>query len=357
MKMISKTSTNLISCFLLSVMVLNGQNEQRSSAAPEIKTFALDPDLKGAVGKSVNLFSGDVNLPVNLVSLPGPNGLGVNVTAVYNSNIQNHVDTWNVEAPTGILGLGWSLDYPKIVRDHKNTGTRHDDDFYLLAGGSSTPLLRTGTSTNGQIYYYQVKNDPNLEIRYYQEDANGDMGYWEVFTGNGITQVFGNTNDSKQVGVRWGNWMGSSVKAAEQKITQSSGPGEGEILRVVTLTYTITYFQQNMTNVWNLSSIVDQWNNRLFYRYKNIKERVGMDELQVGTVTENYYQNIGPPVVIEDLTTVFVSASHTKACYLKKIEDVYGRTIEFNYAQKVYNDSIREYQDPRKICPPAPQKR
>ncbi len=312
MRIISKTFTNFITCFLLSAMVLNGQDDDfvaplklpesssrdddgsSPSAAPNIKTFALDPNLKGAVGNSVNLFSGDVNLPVNLVSLPGLNGLGVNVTAVYNSNIQNQVDTWNLTAPTGVLGLGWSLDYPKIVRNHKNTGTRHDDEFYLLAGGSSTPLLRTGTSTNGQTYYYRVKNDPNLEIRYYQEDAddtNGDMGYWEVLTGNGITQVFGNTDDSKQLGIRWKNWIGSSIIATNQ-----------------------TQF----AIVWNLSSMRDDWGNAINYDYENVTNTIG-----AGANAKEY----------------------TEASYLGEIRDVYNRKVVFNYGEKSADE---EYQDPHK---------
>ena len=35
------------------------------------------------------------------------------------------------------------MDYDKIVVDHKNTGTIHDDDFYLISGGSSNELIMT----------------------------------------------------------------------------------------------------------------------------------------------------------------------------------------------------------------------
>jgi hypothetical protein len=92
------------------------------TVAPTVKTFALEPDITGAASNSVNLFTGDVALPLNLVSLPGQNGLDVNVSISYSSNVQDIVDTWNLEAPAGILGLGWSMDIPKIVADHKQTG-------------------------------------------------------------------------------------------------------------------------------------------------------------------------------------------------------------------------------------------
>jgi hypothetical protein len=72
--------------------------ESESTTAPKINTFSLTPDARGALGNSVNLFTGDVNLPLNLVTLPGRNGLDVGVNIAYSSNIQNQVDTWNVEA-------------------------------------------------------------------------------------------------------------------------------------------------------------------------------------------------------------------------------------------------------------------
>ncbi|MCP4625763.1 MAG: hypothetical protein GY850_19935, partial [bacterium] len=54
---------------------------------------------------------GDVNLPLHLVSLAGPHGLNVSLSAYYGSNLGRQVSTWNREAPTGIMGLGWSLPF------------------------------------------------------------------------------------------------------------------------------------------------------------------------------------------------------------------------------------------------------
>ena len=89
------------------------------------------------------MFTGDVSLPINLLSIQGRGGLAAGVTASYSSNIQHQRDIWALEAPTSILGLGWSMDYDKIVVDHKNTGTIHDDDFYLISWGSSNELIMT----------------------------------------------------------------------------------------------------------------------------------------------------------------------------------------------------------------------
>ena len=137
-----------------------GQNQEKPSAAPRVNTFATSADAAGAAANSVNLFTGDVALPFNLISLPGHNGLDVNVSISYSSNVQNQVNMWNLEAPAGILGLGWNIDIPKIIADHKQTGTREDDDYYLMEGGASNHLIRTtsGTDASGSFYLYEAKN-------------------------------------------------------------------------------------------------------------------------------------------------------------------------------------------------------
>src|SRR5690349_18430640 len=93
--------------------------QEGSNAAPAVKTFALQSDVTGAAASSVNLFTGNVVFPLNLVSIPGHNGLDVSVSLSYNSNVQEQANTWNRETPAGITGLGWSMDVPKIVADYK----------------------------------------------------------------------------------------------------------------------------------------------------------------------------------------------------------------------------------------------
>jgi len=66
---------------------------------------------------TVNLSTGSVSFPITLASLPGRNGLDFNLSLQYSSaGIRETVDTWTREAPTGILGLGWSFTQEKIVR-------------------------------------------------------------------------------------------------------------------------------------------------------------------------------------------------------------------------------------------------
>ncbi len=257
---------------------------------PKINTFALNPDNLGAIGNSVNLFTGDVALPLNLVSLPGRNGLDVSVTISCNGNIQSVADIRNLEAPTGILGLGWSMDYEKIVVDHKGTGSRNDDDFYLVAGGVSNLLVRTGSASA-----YETKNYQFWKISY--DDL---IERWVITRENGITYVYGDNNSNRntvQWGVKWGNWIGSS--------SDTTG-------------------QQQFALAWNLSEIYDAWGNRITFEYENVNRYV-----RSSTGGKQY----------------------TEASYLKKITDVLGRTVVFNHGAKygALNPDAGgkvEYQDP-----------
>lgn len=178
-----KTIQKLAYALLITLLICSasfGQSE-RSTKAPEVQSFSLNPDLKGIGENSVNLYSGDVNLPVPLVSLPGRGGLDVNVTMSYNSNIQHIEDAWNLDAPTSILGLGWSMNYDRIVVDHKQTGNRHDDEFYLISGGTSNRLIQTGYDpSNSAIKTYETKNYQFWKIRYIPYDER-----WEIIKEDG----------------------------------------------------------------------------------------------------------------------------------------------------------------------------
>jgi hypothetical protein len=180
-----------------------------SSVSPAIRTFALNYDNIGAIDNSVNLFTGDVNLPINLISLAD-----VNVSITYSSNIQNIVDRWCFDAPTGILGLGWSMDYDKIIVDHKGTGTREDDECYLISGGSSNLLVRIGNETDNPKQY-STKSYLFWKIYYYTTDEK-----WEIIKEDGKKYIFGDKNSGRntvQWGVKWGNWIGNSANISGQQ--------------------------------------------------------------------------------------------------------------------------------------------
>lgn len=285
-----KTKTHIISLIILFVVGVSSfaQDQEESTYAPQIKTFANSPDLLGTLSNSVNLFSGQVNLPLNLVSLPGRNGLDVNVSIFYNSNVDKVVSTWNLEAPTGVLGLGWALNIPQIIADNKQTGTREDDEFYFVENGTSNKLICT--EINGNTWTFEGTIYSPWKISYSITDEK-----WTIIREDGTKYIYGDANSNRQTVqyvVRWGNWIGS---------TSESG---GEL----------------QAFIWNLSEISDIWGETICFHYES-----------------------------KDTMVISNNVEYTEASYLKKIVDIFQREIEFYYSEKEtteYQDPHTEQSEP-----------
>ncbi len=258
------------------------------------KNFETKRDIIGAAGNSVNLVSGNINLPVTLVALDGKNGLNINVSIQYNSaGIEKLADTWNSESPTGILGLGWSMDIPKIIADNKQTGAKEDDEYYLIEGGQTVKLIRKGNDpSNSAIKTYDIKNGGNWKISY-----NPSYELWEIIKEDGTKYQYGGANfgeNAVQWIVRWGNWIGSSVKTYND-----SGS---------------FFIQQQQAVAWNLSGILNTSQDQIVFEYDPVEQYVGR----------------------------ISGLKHTEATYLKKIRDTFGRTVQFFYNEKLAD----EYTEP-----------
>src|SRR5262245_49238950 len=97
--------------------------------------------------QGISLLTGKVTLPLNLVTAPGQNGLDIEISIFYDSsNVSKQVKTWNNDAPTGVLGLGWSLPQMLIMRDTHGTGATADDSYYLIHNGADR-LIQIGASS------------------------------------------------------------------------------------------------------------------------------------------------------------------------------------------------------------------
>ncbi len=267
--------------------------QDEATAAPAVKTFALESDIMGAASNSVNLFTGNVTFPVNLIALPGHNNLNASVSMSYNSSVRQQAGTWNRESATGITGLGWSLEMPKIVADYKQTGAKEDDEYYLLQNGSSNKLIRTNAAYDNEAgahyYEYATRNYQFWKIRYYYDNYevkgngfSGGVNKWVITTDDGTKYIYGDQYSGRntvQYMVRWSNWMGNSA--------QING-------------------QSRLAFEWNLSQIVNVWNEKVTYEYEQVEQYVGSTAGQ----------------------------KHTEASYVKQITDVYGRKVQFFYNEK-----------------------
>ncbi|MES2730189.1 MAG: RHS repeat-associated core domain-containing protein [Bacteroidota bacterium] len=348
---------------------------------PQIQPFQFSTDSKG-IDNSVNLFRGDVNFYIPLVSLTGRNGLDLQVSALYRSNVDKQVQTRNLSAPTSILGLGWELPTDRIEVETNGTGNQYNTYFFVhneirsllyrntklwlrgvlnksyigdLNSQNFSPALFAALLSEGlridataniavavqgssweitdpvnefvlkleligsdiQVYdggnSYELQGYDYSRIRYY-----ATFERWEITYTNGMTNVFGGnvtvTNQIKssshqaiQWGICMGNWQGASI------VTHSSSD---PTIRI----------QSQFARAWNFASSRTIWNDQVTFEYDQVTQPVGVDGLP-----------------------------YTKASYLKKITDVFGRTVVFTYKEKTYDTSSpqspREYADPNKPIP------
>ncbi|MFK0732348.1 MAG: RHS repeat domain-containing protein [Gloeotrichia echinulata GP01] len=282
-------------------MVSSNYSPSTLSQLPAIRTFQMDGSGIGNIPNSVNLFRGDVNLPLELISLPGRGDLDVKVAIMYQSNIQNLVDTWNLEAPTGILGLGWNMPYEMIAIDNKNTGSTYNDQYYLVSGGGANRLRQDGVNLASdtvtiESWNFETEDYKPWDIRYYPKEEK-----WVIIKENGVKQIYGGKKDNLpennpyiQWGIKWGgrdgNWIDSTTN---------------------------TLGQEPIALAWNLAEIQNTWGEKVTFNYEVDLEQIGNDGYK-----------------------------YTRATYLKQISAIDGRSVNFVYQPKQYDDKIREYQIP-----------
>lgn len=95
----------------------------------------------------VNLFRGDVNLTIDLISLParpGRSSLNLSVSILYMSNVQQAVTRRNLEAPTSCLGLGWELPRTRIALADPSALSASQRQYLYIQGEQQTQLVPDG---------------------------------------------------------------------------------------------------------------------------------------------------------------------------------------------------------------------
>ncbi|AIU89673.1 hypothetical protein BCS7_17605 [Pectobacterium odoriferum] len=118
-------------------------NNSTNSQTPKIRPSQFEKNINNIFKDSVNLFRGDINLPLDLVSLQGRNKLDVKVTASYGSNVKNEIHQSNASAPTSILGLGWKLPFERIEVETRGSASSGDNTYQIYINNSATELIRT----------------------------------------------------------------------------------------------------------------------------------------------------------------------------------------------------------------------
>jgi len=255
--------------------VANNSMGPTLSQVPPLRSFEFDKSAVGNIQNSVNQFRGSVALPIDLLTLPGREGLDVKITAVYSSVVQRAADTWNLDAPTGILGLGWDLPFAFIAIDKRGGGSDLGSVFYLVNGGSASPMVKTGETQRGE-WTFQLRNYQFWDIRY----APSTMT-WTIIREDGFVMTYGGLDTGRnaiQWGVKWGDWIGSSNESAGQ---------------------------ERYPAAWNLTSLTSPVGQAVVYSYETVEVDVGSSGL-----------------------------AFTQACYLKRVVDSLGRQLSFRYGEK-----------------------
>ncbi|HXT90179.1 MAG TPA: hypothetical protein VN714_13075, partial [Trebonia sp.] len=182
-----------------------------AAAAPGIRLSQLSQSGIGDVADSLNLFRGDVNLPLPLISLRGRNGLDVALTAFYASNVDSQVRPSNRVAPTGVLGVGWSLPRDQVVVENRLTGATGDEAFYLVTGGAPRRLVRSEYGDDYELVDYQF-----WSITHHRDELNPARDHWVVVREDGSTYTYGDAGI--EWGVGWGNWSGSGTAPGGRRV-------------------------------------------------------------------------------------------------------------------------------------------
>lgn len=273
---------------LLSFITINIYSQDAVDiGTPANSILNSGTDIQGTIQNSVNEVTGKVTFSVPLGSV-ATSSVSSDVGLTYNGQaaLKNGQQT-NKYNPTSIVGVGWSMAVPKIVVDNKSTGTRDDDEFFLLDGATSTKLIciDRGTTVYGSAWKFQMEKYAPWIIEYHYSDyASGD--YWTITKENGLIYIFGNpvNTDAKDTVIRYGNWIGSSKQSGATTM---------------------------QTIQWNIYKIQDQWNNNLVFEYDKVNQTMS-------------------------------GYSQTEASYLKKITSSNGANIQLTYGSK----NIDEYYEP-----------
>ncbi len=248
------------------------------STNPVAPSSLLQPELLesqigggiGASGVTVNKFRGDVTLPLPLTSLPGVQGVNIALTALNASNVFRVAKRDNAQAPTSILGLGWSLPRERIVVIGKATLDITDGTYAIEQNGRLTPL--TLIEKEGGSYLFATNGHPLWQFRY---DPSAES--WTIVTPDGGKRLYGGrVAGACEWGLSWNGWIGASAAA-------NATP------------YAV---------VWNLVRLQSAWGLGIDFTYD-------ADTLQVGA-----------------------AGSYTRASYLARISDDLGQAVELRYGDK-----------------------
>lgn len=368
---------------------------------PAIQTFQFGASGVGDLQSSVNLFRGDVNFVQQLLSMPGrhpDDNLGLSISLFYQSNVFNDAFIWNRDAPTGVVGLGWSLPVPTIVLEDAGSLAAATRRYSYLDQSISTALAREPTnpfllSLDGALAA-QLASDAAVPPAIVS--AFGAVGIalsanavvhaetasrWQVADDDG-QQLFELELDGQELNVfdggesyqlvnyefwkvlyypcyeRWVIVKENGLKLSFGGLSADTSQGfatslgnsvewgvrwksgttsSGTPVALWQGDSALTDSQYQYARAWHLCGVSNPWGDTVSYRYND------WPRLPSGLLPD-VEQQVGEG-----------GLPYSKACYLTGMTDVFGRQVLLRYGQKEWSnatpESAREYADPHKSEP------
>ncbi|SOE97991.1 RHS repeat-associated core domain-containing protein [Burkholderia sp. OK233] len=372
-----------------------------NSQIPAIRSFQFDSNGVGDLRSSVNLFRGDINFTQTLLSMPGRrtgDNLDLSVALLYQSNVYEDAITWNRDAPTSTLGLGWSMPVPTIVLNDGGSlvaATRSysyvsqsistdlarepDNPFVLSMDGSLAALLSNDATVPAAIVsafgvlgiplsanalvtvtgssQWLVTDDDNQQLFNFVLDGidldvfDGgesyqlvDYEFWKILYYPCYERWVIVKNNGLRLsfgGVSANTSQGYATavgNSVEWGVRWSSGiDASGAPVALWQGDSARTDGQVQYACAWHLCQVTNVWGDSVSYHYNDWPR---LSDGLLPSVEQRVGQN-GLP--------------YTKACYLTGMTDVFGRTVGFIYGEKEWSnttpESPREYADPHKAVP------
>ena len=375
--------------------------DSTNSQIPAIRTFQFDSSSVGDLRSSVNLFRGDINFTQTLLSMPGrstDDGLDVTIALLYQSNAHNDAITWNRDAPTSTLGLGWSMPVPTIMLNDTGSLVAATRSYSYASQGISTDLARepdtpfvfsmdgalAGSLVDGAVVPATIVaafGAAGLPLSASTLLTAVDASHWELADADN-QQLFNLALDGAALDVldggesyqlinfefwkilyypcyeRWvivndkgqkQSFGGVAVSTSQGYATgvgnsiewgvrwSSGNDSSGEPVALWQGDSAWTGGQVQYARAWHLSEVASPWGDSISYCY-NDWPRTSSGLLP------NVEQLVGQN-----------GLPYTKACYLTGMTDVFGRQVTLQYGEKEWSnappESAREYADPHKAVP------
>ncbi len=228
--------------------------------------------------------TGNLALSLPLGALTDAIGPGYGLEAAYSSVLGDSATISNMAAPTGILGLGWDLNLPRIYAASDPDSLTEGLRYYLVQGGSVCDLIPLGAGAHGQ-QEFGTSTALFWVIRY---DASAES--WTLIDEEGMRWTYGGTQNAIETAIGWGNWTGPTSEVQGQR---------------------------SLAVGWRLSRVTDLWNHAAALTYEQDTGTVGIGD-----------------------------QTFTRAIRLKRVTGAGGGRIDLAYEDKTADEYIPAHQNP-----------